>query len=109
MPFVELEHETDSQTLSSVDVKSVCRFTSTPIYLHVGICVQSQTDAILGWVDKNGRAFVMDTWIGGYTSPLLDASQDIYNISGRIQDGVCTLSFTRKRLSSDSKVIHSEL
>jgi hypothetical protein len=50
----------------------------------------------------------MDTWIGGYTSPLLDTSQDIYNISGRIEDGVCTLSFTRKRLSSDSKVIHAE-
>lgn len=65
---------------------------------------QSQSDAILGWVDKNGRAFFMDTWIGGYTSPLLDASQDIYNMSGRIQDGVTTLSFTRKRLSSDSKV-----
>lgn len=78
------------------------------MYLHAGICVQSQTDAILGWVDNNGRAFVMDTWIGGYTSPLLDTSQDIYNMSGRIQDGVSTLSFTRKRLSSDSKVIHAE-
>lgn len=72
--------------------------------MAVFVHVQSQTDAILGWVDSNGRAFLMDTWIGGYTSPLLDTSQDIYNASGRIVDGVTTLSFTRKRLSSDSKV-----
>jgi hypothetical protein len=74
----------------------------------LSVHVQSQTDAILGWVDSNGRAFVMDTWIGGYTSPLLDTSQDIYNMSGRIVDGVTTLGFTRKRLSSDSKVSHVE-
>nr|CAD7200768.1 unnamed protein product [Timema douglasi] len=63
----------------------------------------SQTDAILGWVDKNGRAFLMDTWIQGYTSPLLDSSQDIYSMAGRKKDGITTLSFLRKRLSSDPK------
>lgn len=46
----------------------------------------------------------MDTWITGYTQPLLDASQDIYNTNGRLQDGVTTLSFTRKRISNDEKV-----
>jgi hypothetical protein len=82
------------------------RLTLLSINIKCFVLVQSQTDAILGWVDKNGRAFFMDTWIGGYTSPLLDTSQDIYNTSGRIQDGVTTLSFTRKRLSSDLKVSH---
>lgn len=65
---------------------------------------QSQTDAILGWVEKkNGRPFLMDTWISGYTQPLLDASQDIYNMSGKLADGVTTLSFTRKRITNDDK------
>lgn len=66
---------------------------------------QSQTDAILGWVEKkNGRPFLMDTWITGYTQPLLDSSQDIYNMSGKLADGVTTLSFTRKRITNDDKV-----
>lgn len=64
----------------------------------------TQTDAILGWVDKtNGRAFVMDTWISGYSLPLLDPSQDIYNISGNIENGVTTLMFSRKRATKDTK------
>ncbi|XP_032671335.1 uncharacterized protein LOC116844219 isoform X3 [Odontomachus brunneus] len=64
----------------------------------------SQTDAVLGWVDKNtGRAFLMDTWISGYNAPLLDPSQDVYNISGRIENGVTTLKFTRKRVTKDSR------
>ncbi|XP_066143136.1 uncharacterized protein [Euwallacea fornicatus] len=63
----------------------------------------SQTDAILGWVDKTGRPFLMDTWITGYTQPFLDASQNIYNTSGRIINGVTTLSFSRKRMTNDPK------
>ena len=65
---------------------------------------QSQTDAILGWVGQDGRAFMMDTWISGYTQPLIDKSQDINNIRGRIVDGVTTLSFTRKRTTKDTNV-----
>lgn len=62
----------------------------------------SQTDAILGWVDKtSGRAFLMDTWINGYNSPALDSSQDIYNFSGRIENGETTLKFSRKRFTKD--------
>ncbi|KAI5708966.1 hypothetical protein M8J76_007174 [Diaphorina citri] len=63
----------------------------------------SQTDAILGWVDNSGRPFLMDTWIGGYTSPLLDISQDVTNASGSTVDGITTLSFQRKRITQDSK------
>lgn len=61
----------------------------------------SQTDAIIGWVDPNGRPFLMDTWITGYTAPKLDDNQNIYNISGRIQNGVTFLEFTRKRETND--------
>ncbi|KAB0804717.1 hypothetical protein PPYR_01687 [Photinus pyralis] len=63
----------------------------------------SQTDAVLGWVDKTGRPFLMDVWLNGYTQPLLDSSQGIYNTSGRIVDGVTVLSFVRKRISKDPK------
>lgn len=63
----------------------------------------SQTDAILGWVDGSGRPFLMDTWIGGYTSPLLDISQDVTNATGSTVDGITTLSFSRKRITQDSK------
>lgn len=61
----------------------------------------SQTDAIIGWVDKNGRPFLMDTWINGYSPPKLDDRQDIYNASGSIQNGATILEFTRKRVSND--------
>ncbi|XP_046620830.1 uncharacterized protein LOC124305432 isoform X3 [Neodiprion virginianus] len=66
----------------------------------------SQTDAIIGWVNKlTGQPFVMDTWISGYNSPLLDESQDILERSGKIEDGFTTLNFTRKRSTRDSKDI----
>ena len=66
--------------------------------------MQSQTDAILGWVDKtSGRAFLMDTWINGYNSPVLDPSQDIFNFSGRIENGETTLKFSRKRATKDNR------
>lgn len=61
----------------------------------------SQTDAVIGWVDKGGRPFMMDTWINGYTPPKLDDHQDIYNISGRIENGQTILEFVRKRVSND--------
>lgn len=61
----------------------------------------SQTDAIIGWVDQSGRPFLMDTWVTGYTAPKLDENQNIYNISGRIQNGVTFLEFTRKRETND--------
>lgn len=64
----------------------------------------SQTDAVLGWVDRAGRSFVMDTWLGSYQAPLLDAAQDVRNVSGRLLDGMTELSFVRPINSRDSKV-----
>lgn len=46
----------------------------------------------------------MDTWILGYNLPQLDSEQDIYNMTGRKEDGVTTLSFVRKRSTNDPKV-----
>ncbi|XP_044004188.1 uncharacterized protein LOC122849534 isoform X2 [Aphidius gifuensis] len=64
----------------------------------------SQTDAIIGWIDKSsGMPFLMDTWISGYTSPVLDGSQDTVNHSGKSENGISTIKFTRKRISRDTK------
>lgn len=63
-----------------------------------------QTDAVLGWVEKNGRPFLMDTWINDYNAPLVD-TQSIYNTSGKIIDGATILSFVRKRITNDPKDI----
>lgn len=57
--------------------------------------------SVIGWVDDNGRPFLMDTWINGYSPPKLDDHQDIHNTSGSIKNGVTILEFTRKRTSND--------
>lgn len=46
----------------------------------------------------------MDTWINGYNTPLVD-DQSIYNTTGKIADGVTTLSFVRKRNTNDERDI----
>lgn len=63
----------------------------------------SQTDAVIGWVDNNGKYFLMDTWINGYSPPQLDENQDIKKTSGRIINGATILEFTRKRITNDKQ------
>lgn len=46
---------------------------------------------------------MMDTWINGYSAPQLDATQNIYNISGSSVNGVTTLEFVRKRATNDEQ------
>lgn len=69
---------------------------------------QSQTDVVLGWIEKSGRPFLMDTWINGYSPPSLDISQDIYDVTGNTNDGVTTLAFTRKRATNDARVMKNK-
>lgn len=77
------------------------------IQVHL-IHFQSQTDAIIGWYDsRNARPFVMDTWINGYSAPLLDDKQNIHSETGSTINGVTTLEFTRKRVTGDDKQDHS--
>lgn len=64
----------------------------------------SQTDAILGMLDKNGRPFFMDTWINGYTKPQNDLDQNIRNETGRVINGSLILEFVRDRATGDKKV-----
>lgn len=51
----------------------------------------------------------MDTWVLGYNLPKLDKEQDIYNMSGRFDDGITTLSFVRKRDTNDIKVLNIDI
>lgn len=46
----------------------------------------------------------MDTWIVGRTSPFLDSSQDVTNVSAKIANGRTTLNFERKRSTGDTRV-----
>lgn len=62
----------------------------------------SQTDAVIGWVDQAGRPAMIDTWITGYTAPKQDDTQNVYNVSGRIENGVTFLEFQRKRETNDN-------
>jgi hypothetical protein len=61
------------------------------------------TDAIIGWVEPNGRHFIMDMWITNYTWFILEPNQDITDMSGSLEDGVTTLRFTRKRNTGDKQ------
>jgi hypothetical protein len=45
----------------------------------------------------------MDTWINGYSTPLLDETQSVYNESGSFVNGVTILDFTRKRATNDKQ------
>lgn len=54
------------------------------------------TDAVIGWVEKNGRFFVYDMWLSGYKEPSNDVRSDLFNVSGEHADGMTTLRFARK-------------
>lgn len=77
-------------------------------FTHYSMIFQSQTDAIIGWVDKAGRPFLMDTWIVGRTAPKLDENQDVLNLKGKTEDGFTTLSFDRKRDTGDTTQVCTE-
>lgn len=88
------------------DMRFKIQTTNTVTWTGIGFSNDEnmlQTDAIIGWVDKNGRAFMMDTWINDYFGPKLDEHQNIYNTSGSVQNGVTTLEFSRKRMTNDDK------
>jgi len=63
----------------------------------------SLTDAIIGWVEPNGRFFMMDMWTTNYLSPVLESRQNIDIISGEQEDGFTTLKFSRKRNTGDKQ------
>ena len=62
-----------------------------------------QTDAIIGWVEPNGKYFIMDMWTTNYLNPVLENKQDIFDMSGKLENGVTTISFSRPRDTGDSQ------
>jgi hypothetical protein len=63
------------------------------------------TDAVIGFVESNGRFFIMDMWTTGYLQPILESSQDLSNMEGVVEDGFTTLKFTRPRNTNDNQDI----
>lgn len=45
----------------------------------------------------------MDMWTTGYLQPILEASQDLSKLEGKIEDGVTTLKFSRPRNTNDNQ------
>ena len=85
----------------SSDFKNQIRLKITDSHFHEPL--QSLTDAIIGFVESNGRFFIMDMWTTGYLQPILESSQDLTNMEGAIEDGFTTLKFTRKRNTGDNQ------
>lgn len=66
---------------------------------------QPLTDAVIGWVENSGRYFMFDAWVRGYSVPIVDPSQGIKNETGKIEDGITTISFLKKRTTKDSEYV----
>ena len=45
----------------------------------------------------------MDMWTTNYLNPVLENSQDIFDMSGKLENGVTTISFSRPRDTGDSQ------
>ena len=65
--------------------------------------LQSLTDAVIGFVESNGRKWIMDMWTTGYLAPILENSQDLSKTEGKIEDGILTLKFSRPRNTNDNQ------
>ena len=64
------------------------------------------TDAIIGFVESNGNFVLLDMWTNGgptnrYQDPILEDSQDFSNQTGKIEDGITTIKFSRPRNTND--------
>ncbi|VDP35219.1 unnamed protein product, partial [Soboliphyme baturini] len=62
----------------------------------------TNSDMIMGWVHEN-KTYVTDRFAYGKEMPVIDKQKDVYNIQGRIEDGMQTLVFSRKRNTTDTQ------
>ena len=58
---------------------------------------------MIGFVESNGRKWIMDMWTTGYLAPILENSQDLSKTEGKIEDGILTLKFSRPRNTNDNQ------
>uniref|UniRef100_A0A0N5AE40 TIL domain-containing protein n=1 Tax=Syphacia muris TaxID=451379 RepID=A0A0N5AE40_9BILA len=63
----------------------------------------ANSDIYTGWVYE-GKAYITDRFAYGRQLPAIDPAdrQNIYNISGKIEDDIQTISFQRKIITSDT-------
>ncbi|KRX93253.1 Teneurin-a [Trichinella pseudospiralis] len=58
------------------------------------------SDIVMGWV-HDGMGVVTDRFAYGKHQPAIDKEQDIYDVEGRIDGDVQTITFTRNRTTTD--------
>jgi hypothetical protein len=59
---------------------------------------------VAGFFDSDGTPVVNDMFVGGYTRPSVDKSQDISDASLTRADGVNTLKFKKMMKTGDDDV-----
>ncbi|XP_070567488.1 uncharacterized protein [Ptychodera flava] len=59
------------------------------------------SDAIIGWVTADGELEITDRWMSRYAMPPMDDDDNIYNKAGSHVNGITSLSFSRKRITTD--------
>lgn len=59
------------------------------------------SDIAIGWVDDNGKAYLVDTYAVSKSSPIVDPIQDWELISGSETDDYTILKFKRKLITCD--------
>lgn len=64
--------------------------------------MKDKADYWTGWVGPDGRAVVYDTKSNSYSTPTLDASQDLRSVTGSVANGVTTISFIRDLVTGDA-------
>ncbi|KFD58732.1 hypothetical protein M513_00425 [Trichuris suis] len=60
------------------------------------------SDIVIGWV-HNGQAVITDRFAYGKHQPAIDKLQDIFDVSGRFENGVQTIKFSRNVTTTDHR------
>ncbi|KAF2359756.1 DOMON domain [Trinorchestia longiramus] len=63
----------------------------------------SQTDVVVGFVDRRGEGTIFDGWLVGYSGVIMDRQQSIDDKSATQEDGILTLEFKKKRSNNDKE------
>ncbi|XP_071117126.1 uncharacterized protein [Haliotis cracherodii] len=59
----------------------------------------SNSDAVIGWVDDSDF-YISDRYIVGFSSPAIDAEDNLFDKRGTVQNGVTEIKFSRPRNTS---------
>ncbi|CDW51896.1 DOMON domain containing protein [Trichuris trichiura] len=72
------------------------------LFQEVHLPLQLNSDIVIGWV-HNGQAVITDRFAYGKHQPAIDKFQDIFDVSGRFENGVQTITFSRNVTTTDHR------